>query len=145
MDIYCDIDGTVANAEHRIHFVKGTGKKDWKKFFEELKNDTPITEIVYVINLLYGQGNRIIMCSGRPEDHREATEQWLANVPVYHDALYMRPAGDYRSDDIVKIELLQKIRADGYDPVIAFDDRQRVVDALRANGVRVLQVAAGDF
>jgi hypothetical protein len=57
----------------------------------------------------------------------------------------MRKKGDYRDDAVVKIELLQQIRADGFNPLIAFDDRNRVVDAWRANGIICAQVAPGDF
>ena len=65
----------------------------------------------------------------------------------------MRAAGDYRADDIVKRELLATIRADGFEPVIAIDNRQRVVDMWREEGLICLQAAdparsrmtAGDF
>lgn len=59
--------------------------------------------------------------------------------------LYMRTAGDKRPDDVVKEELLAKIRADGYEPFLVFDDRQRVVDMWRRNGIQCCQVAPGDF
>jgi predicted ATPase len=59
--------------------------------------------------------------------------------------LYMRPAKDHRSDDIIKVELLQQIRSEFGNPHLWFDDRSRVVNAIRAEGVRVLQVAPGDF
>ena len=59
--------------------------------------------------------------------------------------LYMRADGDFRSDDIIKAELLAKVRADGYEPIMAFDDRNQVVRMWRANGVPCAQVAEGDF
>ena len=42
--ILCDIDGTVANNDHRQHFLEG--KKDWDGFFSELVNDQPIQIII---------------------------------------------------------------------------------------------------
>jgi hypothetical protein len=57
----------------------------------------------------------------------------------------MRPKGDYRDDGVIKFELLQKIREDGFNPTIAFDDRNRVVDMWRTNGIICAQVAPGDF
>lgn len=145
MDIYCDIDGTLGDCSHRRHYVEGTGKKDWKHFFSEMINDPVYEDIKFLIQLLYQKGHRIVICTGRPADYRDLTEQWLAKHAIFYDALYMRPKGDYRADDIVKIELVDQMRLDGYDPKIAFDDRQRVVDALRVKGIRVLQVAPGDF
>ena len=57
----------------------------------------------------------------------------------------MRKAGDHRNDDILKIEMLAEVRAEGYDPIMAFDDRDRVVAAWRAAGVPCAQVAPGAF
>jgi hypothetical protein len=57
----------------------------------------------------------------------------------------MRKKGDYRDDSIVKKELLDQIRKDGYNPLLAFDDRDRVVKAWRECGIRCLQVAEGNF
>jgi hypothetical protein len=57
----------------------------------------------------------------------------------------MRPARDYRSDDIVKGEILDHMLADGFNPTMAIDDRQQVVDMFRSRGLRVLQCARGDF
>jgi hypothetical protein len=59
--------------------------------------------------------------------------------------MYMRRAKDYRPDSVVKVELLERITHDYARPWLWIDDRQQVVDAIRAQGVRVLQVAEGDF
>jgi hypothetical protein len=71
-----------------------------------------------------------------------STSPWL----VAHDSdVLMRKAGDHRNDDILKIEMLAEIRARGYEPLMAFDDRTRVVRAFRAAGIPVAQIAEGDF
>jgi hypothetical protein len=57
----------------------------------------------------------------------------------------MRKLGDRRDDDIVKFELLEQIYEMGYEPVLVFDDRDRVVKMWRAAGLRCFQVAPGDF
>lgn len=143
-DIYADIDGTIANAVHRQHYVR-TKPKNWKLFNETMKHDTPHHDIIWLIRILKATGNRIILCTGRTEEYRELTVDWLQTFDVPYDALYMRANGDYRDDSVVKIELVDAMRNDGFDPTIALDDRNRVVDALRAIGMRVLQVAPGDF
>jgi hypothetical protein len=43
------------------------------------------------------------------------------------------------------VELLNDIIGNYGKPWLWFDDRQQVVDAIRAQGVRVMQVAPGDF
>jgi len=88
---------------------------------------------------------RVIICTGREETEREVTESWLDDGGIDYDGLYMRKKKDYRGDDVIKRELLAEIRADGYEPVLVFDDRNRVVDMWRAEGIRCFQVAPGDF
>jgi len=57
----------------------------------------------------------------------------------------MRASGDNRKDSIVKVELLHDIQRDWAWPWLWIDDRDQVVKAIREQGVRVLQVAPGDF
>ena len=71
--------------------------------------------------------------------------QWLRDNAIYSAALFMRKAKDYRKDSIVKVELLQQIREQWGEPFLWVDDRKQVVEAIRKEGVRVLQVAPGDF
>ena len=80
------------------------------------------------------------------DTHRVATRDWLMKyVTLQQHTLYMRPAGDYRPDFEIKLEMLDHMRKDGWNPVLAFDDRQQVVDMLRAEGIKVAQVAEGAF
>jgi hypothetical protein len=59
--------------------------------------------------------------------------------------LWMRPAGDYRDDSIIKSELLDQILAAGYKPELVFDDRDRVVSMWREREIPCFQVAPGNF
>jgi phosphoglycolate phosphatase-like HAD superfamily hydrolase len=139
-----DVDGTLANNDHRSHWVK-TKPKNWKAFHKGTPHDTPYPEVVDIAQTYNEKGAIIVICSAREEIHREATQEWLIRHEIPFDALYMRPKNDYRDDAIIKIELLEKIRKDYGEPFMWFDDRNKVVDALRANGVKVLQVRPGDF
>jgi hypothetical protein len=67
-------------------------------------------------------------------------ENDLPQCPIYH-----RKSGDFRDDSIIKLELLEEIKRDGYSPIMLFDDRNRVVLALRGAGYTVAQVAPGNF
>jgi len=63
----------------------------------------------------------------------------------------MRKEGDHREDNIVKSELLDQILTqypqvkEQFKIAGVFEDRQQVVDMYRARGLRVFQVAKGDF
>ncbi len=142
--IVFDIDGTLANIEHRRAFV-ATKPKNWKAFNAGIVNDTPHEDIVHLSTMLVAAGNTLLLCSGRGEEQRRETVVQMTQFGVLYSKLYMRPAKDHRPDDIIKVELLQQIRAEFGEPFLWFDDRTRVVNAIRAEGVRVLQVAPGDF
>ena len=142
--IVFDIDGTIADVTHRRHWV-ASKPKNWAAWNAGMANDTVHEDIVEMMDLFADKDYQIILCSGRGDDTRAVTEKWLADNDIPYNQLFMRRAGDYRQDSIVKVELLQQIRQWHGEPFIWFDDRQQVVDAIRAEGVRVCQVAPGDF
>lgn len=143
--IVMDIDGTLANVDHRRQFI-ATKPKNWAAWNKAMSRDTVHEDIRWLLDSIRNRNNtQIIVCSGRGEETRAVTEQWLSDNNIYFLALFMRKEKDYRKDSIVKVELLQQIREQFGEPFLWFDDRQQVVDAIRAEGVRVLQVAPGDF
>lgn len=139
-----DIDGTLADCSHRLHHIQKQ-PKDWRSFFAECIADAPIEHICGLARNLWASGWSIVYVSGRSDECRELTSMWLHQNELPMGPLYMRKAGDYRNDDILKAELLAAVRADGWNPIMAFDDRDRVVATWRANGVPCAQVAPGDF
>lgn len=143
-----DIDGTIANIEHRLHFINQDGelrkKPDWDGFFAACVDDKPIP---HIIEMLRDINHGFVFVTGRPERSRSDTERWLwkqPGMPAYQ-MLYMRKDGDHRPDHMVKLEILQQMRADGYEPILAFDDRTQVVKMWRENGIPCLQVADGNY
>jgi len=132
-----DIDGTLSNPEHRLHFVRGP-KKDWDSFFAGLSDDPPAKNILDLCQEL-SFGSKILVATGRPEKYRCATKRWLDSFGVYLDQLYIRPDDDTRPDHIVKSQILDGIYADGYEPWLVIDDRQSVVEMWRDRGLTCLQ------
>lgn len=142
--IVFDIDGTLANIEHRRSFV-ASKPKNFKAFNAAIPQDTPHEEITFLAKTFAEQGNTVLLCSGRGEESREVTVKQMEDFGVKFAKLFMRQHKDFRADNIVKVELLADIRKEFGEPFLWFDDRKQVVDAIRAEGVRVLQVAPGDF
>ncbi len=141
--IIVDIDGTVADGTHRLHHIQKEPKA-WDDYFHDCTDDVPIEHMRRVVNSLGCQFN-IVFVSGRSDVVREQTIRWLDEHGFPCDALYMRKQGDHKNDDVLKIELLAQLRADGWNPIMAFDDRNRVVKAWREAGIPCAQVAEGDF
>lgn len=141
--VVVDVDGTLANTAHRKHYVESK-PKDWAAWNAGMAADAcheDIRQLVVELSLR----REVIICTGREDTYRDVTKQWLTDNQIPCDQLFMRRAKDYRADSIVKTELLDQIRQWHGDPFLWIDDRDQVVDAIRAAGVRVLQVAPGDF
>ena len=137
-----DIDGMLADVSERIHHVRNK-PKNWKAFFQGMAQDKAIHSMVRVCNILYGSGIQIVLCSGRKEEYREQTIQWLAQQGVnYHD-LFLRKDNDRRSDTEVKRELLASL--DKSKILFVVEDRSRVVEMWRSEGLVCLQCAPGEF
>jgi predicted kinase len=152
--VICDLDGTLCNIEHRIHHVRGEGKKNWGKFMQAIPDDKPNEWCVDVLRGLVDK-YKIVYCSGRSEDEREKTEAWLAkhglnaiydrDHTLHQVPLYMRKSKDSRKDSIVKEILLDFEILTRYEPVFMIDDRKQVCDMWRSRGYIVLQCAEGLF
>lgn len=144
--IIVDIDGTIANCEHRLKYVK-TKPRQWKKFLDEAINDTPYTDIIWLVKTLKAAGCSIVFLTARSEDEKATTKKWIKEIAKIedYDGLYMRESGDFRDDSVIKLELLENVRNDGHVPFMILDDRNRVVEMWRNAGIRCLQVREGDF
>ena len=141
-----DLDGTLSDAEHRRHFVT-THPADWRAFFAACKDDPPIPEVIRTAQLLRRAEAMIVIMSGRSEEVRFETLRWLEKYGVDCDVIYLRQEGDRREDFVVKGEFMDHFltKYKREDIVAIFEDRKQVVDAFRARGFRVFQVAEGNF
>ncbi len=140
-----DIDGTLADIAHRRVFLDKT-PPDWKSFNAEMGEDTPNEPVVSLYRTLWDSGAYdIILVTGRNEQYRKVTEQWLTWNLIEFSRLIMRADKDFRADHIIKEEILHALRAEGKDILFTVDDRQQVVDMWRRNGITCLQCDVGDF
>ena len=145
MLIVFDIDGTLADIEHRLDYVRSK-PKNWKAFDAGIPNDKVNTPVAEVFRQMVEEGHHVILASGRNDRSRAATEDWLRKSSlVGYEKLYMRKADDFRGDDIVKREILDEIVANwGRKPDMVFDDRPRVVRMWREAGIFVFNVYQGE-
>ncbi len=136
--ILFDLDGTLADTRHRIHYIKFK-PRDWNAFFDGCVRDITHQYVERLYRILQ-MHTAIIICTGRPESHRPQSEQWLAERELHYELMLMRPNRDYRPDYELKLQMLQQLRADGWTPMFAIEDRSAVVNMYRNNGVPVFQV-----
>mgnify|MGYP003394053694 CR=1 FL=1 len=202
--ILCDLDGTIAEITHRLHFIseeitvgswvkpknvpyarlmkqqvigstydpmnydnvwitdKGNKYqthelhklKFYKSFFEAAKDDSPIQTTIEIVKCL-SEKWPVVFCSGRPDNYRQITVNWIASylpwvngllgAPRPQDYLIMRPAGDTRPDYVVKEELYHKYIEPNYTVKAVFDDRKVVVDMWRGLGLQCYAVCEGNY
>lgn len=138
--IIVDIDGTLAHMDGRSPY-------DYSMVHTDLV-DEPIRDIVhryYTSNRQVIPDTYVIIVSGRKDDCKESTEQWLQDNHVPYDEIHMRRAGDNRDDRIVKKEIYDEYIKPRFNVRFVLDDRDRVVKMWREQGLKVLQVAEGDF
>ncbi len=140
-----DVDGTLADVSHRRHFVTGE-EKNWTLFNAKMSEDALNKPVVNLYHTLWdSQKYDIIIVTGRSEEFRAVTEQWLVWNHTPFNRLIMRKAKDSRQDSVVKQEILNALKAENKDIVFAVDDRQQVVDMWRRNGITCLQCDEGQF
>ena len=134
-----DIDGTLADNEHRMHHLDN-GKKEWDAFFSKQHLDEPYQPVIDVLHALANDrpGDAVIIVTARDERFREETLEWLnKHIPwISHDHMYMRPLGFRGNDDIMKVDIIKNWLTNnpGYKVGAIFDDRHRIIDAFRNEG-----------
>lgn len=166
MDVIYDIDGTLADASHRMHhIVNPEGKKDWGAFLSAtaIAQDAPIPATWLTLAALARSGARVAFVTGRNEGVRKVTYDWLRGAglgqpcAVRRHAQYlwrrtddrppllMRSSGDRRPSAEVKRDLLGQLRSMGWKPMIAFEDRADDARMWRSEGLVCAQVAEGNY
>src|SRR6266436_8545187 len=102
-----DIDGTLADISHRLHFIQEK-PADWRAFFAACPEDKPIAEVIEVAKALQPI-HPIKLITGRSDEVEQETAQWINDQGIYFSDLLMRKSGDHREDSIVKAELLDSL------------------------------------
>ena len=148
-----DLDGTLADIEARRKLAtKPTGKMDWDIFFapQLIALDSPNTPVIETAKALAEKYN-IAIFSGRSKATKAVTMDWLDKHGVSFNILKMRPTSHpwkFMPDDKLKQHWLDDLfpkDSKRHDIVCVFDDRDKVVDMWRKNGLTCMQVAPGNF
>jgi hypothetical protein len=147
VNIVFDLDGTLADCEHRRHLVTPDRRdQQWDAFYALCWRDLPIYPIIRVYQALaVTKLLHIEIWSARREDVREMTEEWLYNNVWNHKnecPLLMRPRNNTDPDVEIKRRFLTETK---FPPNLVFDDRRKVVEFWRSRGIMCAQVAEGAF
>lgn len=151
MILVVDLDGTVANNDHRLVYIqKEKGQNDWVSFYdpEKISHDTPYPEAQAFFQKLYRTRSEyhLVFLTGRPERTRAISAWWLrthygietvrenpqflrSEPPGRLGMLVMKSDKDYRPASIYKEDEVGKLTV--YRPKGSFifiDDDTRCYD-----------------
>jgi phosphoglycolate phosphatase-like HAD superfamily hydrolase len=127
-----DIDGVLADAGHREHYVAAK-PKDWDSFFSEVGGDAVIAAGRERLGAEADANHEVILLSGRPERTRADTEAWLDRHGFAYSRLLLRSDADRRKAARFKVDIVQLLGAPSEISVVV-DDDETVTAALSALG-----------
>lgn len=137
--IICDLDGTLSL------FGEGTSNDRSPYNAVNADKDEPNWPVVDVLRAMFDKEVHVVFMSGREDKFRPQTLTFLKNLGFDTFPLFMRTTGDKRKDWIVKGELFDAHIRSKYNVLFCLDDRNQVVEFYRSLGLKVWQVANGDF
>lgn len=142
--VIVDVDGTLCDVTTIRHHVVLThpdnrGYKDFNAFHHASVWCPPIAATVAEVKTHRDAGRAILIVTARKERWRPHTTGWLEGI-VEFDELHMRADDDDRPDAAVKADILQRIRARGWDVVHAIDDNPSIIKLWRMEGIPVTEV-----
>lgn len=130
-----DIDNTLADTDHRQHFLERR-PRDWDGFFGAAPADPPLARGV-ALAVERAADCEVVYLTGRPERCRADTEEWLTRHGLPEGRLWMRGNQDRRPARTTKLEVLRRI-ARGREVRMLVDDDELVCQAARAAGFTVV-------
>lgn len=136
-----DIDGVICNADARQHFLERP-KRDWEGFFAACGDDEAIEETVRLINVI-APDVAIVLLTGRPLGVQALTVDWLERHRTRWDLLIMREAGNYSASLSFKRQTVRKLRAVGFELILAFEDDPRNEEMFEEEGVPCMYIHSG--
>lgn len=138
-----DIDGTLSDISHRLHLIRKP-KPDWDAFNKACQSDKVKAEVALLVIEMKAAGYKVAILTGRSDEVSSLTAEWLAWFGIEYDVLFMRKRGDYRSDHVIKKEWYDEHFKDK-KVLFVLEDRDRVVEMWREQGLTCLQVQKGDY
>ncbi len=139
-NIIVDLDGTLANCDHRIHHVR-RADPDWDSFFAECGNDVPNPWCVQMINSMVYAGYHVFIVSARSRHVEAETISWFQKHDLFDSRIHvhlLRDRGDSTPDQELKRAWLRSFEHRG-ETLLVVDDREKVVKMWREEGLTCLQ------
>lgn len=134
-----DLDNCISADAWRTHHINYAlpAEDRWDKYHSLCDLDPPANKTL--VKCAAGP----VFFTARPEWVREKTVAWISNHFGINDPLvFMRAESDHRSSPELKLSMLHELLTnhDCDEIVVAYDDRQDVIDMYRHNDVTAAQL-----
>ena len=142
--IVVDIDGTLAH-------MTGRSPYDYARVHTDIVDETVAQLVRNAHSGPEFDRTYVLIVSARDDTCRNETIEWLNMNMIPYDELLMRDHtlvdenGNKLPDTVVKKDIYEKYIKPRYNVLYVLDDRDTVVKMWREQGLKVLQVAEGDF
>jgi uncharacterized HAD superfamily protein len=137
-----DVDGTLANIDPYLHYVRGP-EKDYDAFHSASINALPNYGVIQMLNNTVFDGHAVLIVTSRKEKWRGLTSMWLARNNIRSHALFMRTDEDHRPDYEVKKDILDKINKH-WNVLHAVDDNPSIIKLWEEHGIPTTKIGTWD-
>jgi hypothetical protein len=142
--IILDLDNVACDDSHRSHILDelvGTISADerseiWDRYHSMCFQDNPANTHIW-----RGRSD-IVILTGRPQRWGYMTWAWCQQHGLHAVRTFMRGDNDYRSAVDLKRKWLLFLLDEGYHIDIAYDDREDILAAYRAEGIKTHKLTA---
>ncbi len=144
--IVFDLDGVIADAGHRQHFLQAerSSDKDWHGFFHSCVDDPVVEQGRQLIGSISDEFCVVIL-TARIHETRKKTVTWLAANRVRHDWLILRGPREGAPSTEWKGHQLAQLREAGAEIELALDDDPRNTAMFRDMGLTAMYVHSGYY
>lgn len=138
-----DLDGTLCDCEHRVHFMRERPKRR-EEFHSACLFDDVIEPTNALIDMAEQKGIKVILLSARPSRFKAQTEEWLSKNEIHYDQLILSGYPEL-SDPEFKLKMYRELIEPFYEVLFAVDDRDSVVRMWRETGLTCFDIAGNHF
>jgi hypothetical protein len=134
--VIADLDGTLCDVSSILHHVEGE-ERDFAAFHAASADCPPHAVVADAVRAAHDVGQAVLVVTGREFVWRDLTLDWLVAHEIPYDELVMRIVGDYRPDDVIKAEMLDQLKADGWNVTEAWEDSDDIIALWESRGITV--------